>query len=282
MLDFILLETTKNIDPILVDKLLKTLFSHLVDLGSRIVIAVMVYFVGIWLISLLRKVVKKILVKRKTQNTVASFINSATNIALKVALAIIIIGILGISTTSFAAILGAAGLAIGMSMKDNLSNFAGGVMILLNKPFVLNDHIVAQGQDGIVQEIGILYTILLTGDGKTIFMPNGPLSTGCITNYSTQVNRRVDLSININYGNNADELSKIMAEIVDSIPEILKSPTPFIGITTINNGNFDITIRAWGINSDYSKISISLNEAIYRVLTNKGIFVSSSLTVKMT
>ena len=280
MLGLTLLETS-NIDPVLIDKLLKILLSNLVDLGSRIIIAVIVYFVGSWIISLLRSFIRRILLRRRTQTTVASFVNSASNILLKVALAIIIIGVLGISTTSFAAILGAAGLAIGMSMKDNLSNFAGGIMILLNKPFILNDRIVAQGQDGSVQEIGILYTVLLTGDGKTIYMPNGPLSTGCITNFSKQVNRRVDLTININYGNDADELSKLMTEVIDSVPEILKAPTPFVGVTAINNGTFDITIRAWGANLDYSKISVALNEAIYRILTEKGIFASSYLTVKM-
>jgi small conductance mechanosensitive channel len=281
MLGFILLQNTKTIDASVIDSLLKTLFSRLLDMGGKIILAVIAYFIGVWVISLIRKLVRRILTKRNVEGAVATFVNSLTNMLLKISLALVIIGILGIPTTSFAAILAAAGLAVGMAMKDNLSNFAGGVMILVNKPFRLNDRILVQGQDGMVQEIGILYTVLLTGDGRTIYLPNGPLSTGTIVNYSAQKNRRVDITLNVNYGVDADALKEIIAEVVDSNPNILKTPTPFIGVTAINNSNFDITIRAWGENNDYGKISVALKEDLYRVLSNKGIFTSSPLRVKM-
>lgn len=262
------------------ESIVKWLLDNAVKFGTKIIIAVIVYLVGASIISFIRKFVKKLLTRKEVDGTVASFINSMTNMLLKVLLAILIIGVLGIPTVSFAAIIAAAGLAIGMAMKDNLSNFAGGVMILLNKPFKLGDRIVAQTQDGIVQEIGILYTVLLTGDGRTVYMPNGPLSTGNIVNYSDQQNRRADLVYNFSYGNNADNLMSIMHDIIDQNPLILKVPAPFVGITNVYNGNFDITVRVWTLNSDNATVTVELNENIYRTLSQKGIFVSSYITVK--
>ncbi|MFR9166545.1 MAG: mechanosensitive ion channel family protein [Dysgonomonas sp.] len=276
--DFVLLQSA---DTSAINELLMGLSSKLIGLGEKIIIAVIVYFIGSWLISLLRKLVKKILAKRDVDSTVASFINSLISNLLKIILIIVIIGILGIPATSLAAILAAAGLAIGMAMKDNLANFAGGVMLLLNKPFKVGDRIQAQGQDGAVKGIGILYTILTTGDARTVYIPNGPLSTGSIVNFSDQENRRIDISFNINYGNNADDLKKFITDIISSNNRILKEPAPFVGITTVNNGNFDITIRVWVLNGDYGDVSTELNEAVYKTLSEKGIFTSSSLTVKM-
>lgn len=281
MLGYILLQDIKDINPSAFEPLIQSLLDRLVGLGEKLIVAAIVYFIGSWLISWLLKLVKKILSRKLVDGAVQTFINSLVNTLLRIVLIVAIIGILGIPTTSLAAIIAAGGLAIGMAMKDNLSNFAGGIMILLNKPFKLKDRILVQGMDGLVMEIGILYTILLTGDGRTIYIPNGPLSTGSITNYSTQKNRRVDIVLNINYGNNADELKAILTEVVNQNEKVLKVPDPFVGITNINNGNFDIVIRAWVLNEDYGSVSVDLNEAIYNSLSQKGVFAASSLSVKM-
>lgn len=281
MLGFILLQNIKEISPMALEPILQGLLDRLIGLGEKIIVAAIVYFAGSWLISWLLKLVKKILSRKLVDGAVQTFINSLVNTLLRIVLIVAIIGILGIPTTSLAAIIAAGGLAIGMAMKDNLSNFAGGIMILLNKPFKLKDRILVQGMDGVVMEIGILYTILLTADGRTIYIPNGPLSTGSITNYSTQKNRRVDIVLNINYGNNADELKTALTEVVNKNEKILKAPTPFVGITNINNGNFDIVIRAWVLNDDFGSVSVDLNEAIYSTLSQKGVFAASSLSVKM-
>lgn len=261
--------------------LLQGLLDRLVILGEKIIIAALVYFIGNWLIKFIRRSIKKLLSRKKIDPTVASFVYSFINAVLKAVLIISIVTILGLPATSLAAILAAAGLAVGMAMKDNLSNFAGGVMLLMNKPFRLGDRVVAQGQDGIVKEIGILYTVLLTGDARTVFLPNGPLSTGSIINYSTNRHRRIDISFNINYGTDIDVLKQSIQEVIDKNIKIQKDPAPFIGVTSVNNGNFDITMRVWVLNSDYGSVSIDLNESIYRVLSDRGIYTSAVLTVKM-
>jgi len=264
-----------------VNDLLHGLLAKLVVLGEKIIIAILIYVVGTWLIKIIRNSVKKLLSRKKVDSTVASFIYSLINTVLKIVLVIAIVTILGLPATSMAALLAAAGLAVGMAMKDNLSNFAGGVMLLMNTPFKLGDRIVAQGQDGTVKEIGILYTILLTGDARTIFLPNGPLSTGTIINYSANKYRRIDISFNINYGNDVDSLKQIITDIINANTKVQKDPSPFVGVTTVYNGNFDITIRVWVLNSDYGSVNVDLNEVIYRILSDKGVFTSSSLTVKM-
>lgn len=281
MLGLVLLQSVEQISTSSLQPLIQGLLERLVGLGEKLIGAAIVYFIGSWVISWLRKLVRKLLSRKQVDGAVSTFINSLVNTLLRVILVVAIIGILGIPTTSLAAIIAAGGLAIGMAMKDNLSNFAGGIMILMNKPFKLNDRILVQGMDGVVMEIGILYTILLTADGRTIYIPNGPLSTGSITNYSTQENRRVDITLNINYGNNIDELKAVLADVVNQNEKVLKAPSPFVGITNINNGNFDIVIRAWVLNEDYGSVSVALNEAIYDALSQKRVFVSSSISVKM-
>ena len=263
------------------ESLFDLLIDRLVNLGEKIIIAVIVYIVGRWIISLLNKLAVRMLHKNSIDLSVQKFVGNLIKYALNILLFIVIIGIMGIQTTSFAAILAAAGLAIGMAMKDNLSNFAGGVMILINKPFKIGDRIVAQGQDGTVSEIGILYTVLNMADGRTVYQPNGPLSTGSIMNYSDQQNRRVDITFNVNYGNDADSLKQILMDIVLANPKVLKDPAPFVGVTLVNNGNFDITIRAWALNGDYGTVNIDLNETVYRTLKDKGIYAASPTSIKM-
>lgn len=280
LISIILADVTKLQD-VAVNSFWEHIYPSLLSFGEKLIFAAIAYFVGVWLIRLIRKLVNRILVKKKVNNEVSSFIHSLSNTLLKLLLVMVIIGILGVPTTSFAAILAAGGLAIGMAMKDNLSNFAGGVMILLNKPIKLHDNIEVQGHVGSVYEIGILYTILITADGKTVFIPNGPLSTGNIINHSTQPNRRVDITLNISYGNDATELRQLIEGIVKSNGKVLEVPPPFVGITAINNASYDITIRAWGTNANYATIGTELNSSIYDALTNDGILVASTLTVNL-
>ncbi len=263
------------------DRLFDQLFDSAVSLGLKILAAIVVYIIGRWVIKWLRKFIDRFLERRNIEKTVKSFLDSLANITFKVLLFLIIVNILGIQTTSFAAILAAAGLAVGMSMKDNLSNFAGGVMLLVNKPFRVGERIVAQGVDGTVQSIGILYTVLLTGDNTTIFVPNGPLSTGNIVNYSAQKERRVDITFNINYGNDLNELKNTLLAIINDNNLIKKTPAPFVGVTMVNNGSIDITMRVWVSSTDYAATSVDLNEKVYATLSDKGIYTPSSLSVRM-
>lgn len=263
------------------DRIFDQLFDHAVSFGIKLIAAAFVFIIGRWVISWLRKFIIRVLVKRQIEETVKSFLDSLVNISLKITLFLMIVNILGISTTSFAAIFAAAGLAVGMAMKDNLSNFAGGVMILINKPFKVGDRIIAQGMDGAVQSIGILYTVLLTGDNRTIFMPNGPLSTGSITNFSMQKERRIDITFSIGAVADMDSIKKTLQDIIKEDVLIKQTPAPFVGMTAVNIKSVEVTIRCWVNTGDYGTVSVSLNEKIYSSLYEKGIYNTSPLSVKM-
>ncbi|GHV14100.1 mechanosensitive ion channel protein [Bacteroidia bacterium] len=263
------------------DQLLNQLLDHAVTLGLKLLAAFVVLIIGRWIISWLRKFINRFLARRKVEKTVISFLDSLASITFKIILFLIIVNILGIQTTSFAAVLAAAGLAIGMAMKENLSNFAGGVMLLVNKPFKVGDRIIAQSIDGTVQSIGILYTILLTADNRTIYVPNGPLSTGTITNISAQKERRVDITFNINYGINIEDIKNTLLSIIKEDTLIKETPQPFVGLTLVNNGSIDVTIRVWVNSGDYATVNVALNEKIYTILSEKGIYTPSLLSVKL-
>lgn len=271
----------ENISISTLDRIWNQVVDHAIALGMKLIVAVIAYIIGRWIIKWLRKFIARFLEKRRVEATVKSFIDSFSDIMLKIILFLVIVNILGISLTSFAAILAAFGLAVGMAMKDNLSNFAGGVMILINKPFKAGDRIVVQGMDGVVQSIGILYTVMLTGDNKTIYIPNGPLSTGNITNFSNQADRRIDITLSFSYGVDIEDIKNSIRTIISKEPLIKDTPQPFIGVTMVNNGSIDMTIRVWVKNADYSAVNVSLNESIYTDFSEKGIYVASTLSVKL-
>lgn len=270
-----------EISPSTLDQVWNQIVDYSITLGIKLVVAAIAFVIGRWCIRWLRKFIDRFLEKRRMEYTVKSFVDSFADIMLKIVLFLLIVNILGVSLTSFAAILAAFGLAVGMAMKDNLSNFAGGVMILINKPFKSGDRIVVQGMDGVVQSIGILYTILLTGDNKTIYIPNGPLSTGNITNFSSQAKRRIDITLPFNYGVDIEEVKSAIKSIISQDSRIESTPEAFAGVTLLNNGSIDITIRVWVKNADYSSVNTSLNESIYTTLSQKGIYSSAVLSVNL-
>lgn len=276
-----LIPNHKNISASTIDTLLKQFLNQAVEFGIKLIIVAIIFLVGRWAIRWLRKFFDRLLEKQKVESTVKSFLDSLINISLQAVLFLIIVNILGLPTTSFAAILAAIGLAIGMAMKDNLSNFAGGVMLLINKPFKVGDRILAQGMDGLVQAIGILYTVLLTGDNRTIYIPNGPLSTGSIINFSDQEERRIDIVYTVSYGIDIENVKSTLKDIIKNISLIKTDPAPFIGVTTINNGTLDVTIRVWVKSTNYSSVSVELNERVYATFQSLGIYTAASINVKM-
>jgi small conductance mechanosensitive channel len=257
------------------------LLDYAVTFGIKLLTAVVALIIGLWVIKWLKKLIYRFLDKRKIEATVRSFLGSLANIILDIVLFLTVVNILGMSMTSFAAILAAAGLAVGMAMKDNLSNFAGGIMLLINKPFKVGERIVAQGMDGIVQSIGILYTVLLTGDNRTIYLPNGPLSTGSVTNFSNQEERRIDITFTLGYGTSIDAIKSILHAVIDATPLINSSPAPFIGVTALNQGSMDVTMRVWVKSSNYASVNVDLNEKVYTVFRQNGIYSPSVTSVRM-
>lgn len=247
-----------------------------IDLLANIVIAIVLFIIGRFLISKVNNFAGRLLRKSSLDNVLKGFIISVLQTFLYIVLLMIIINTVGVKTISIAAIIGTVGLAIGLAMKDNLSNFAGGVMILLSKPFRGGDYIRTQNLEGTVEKIGIMHTILRTGDNKTIFIPNGPLSTGnIINNNSLDGTLRTEITVNIDYGSNVDEVKELLLQTAWQHPKVLKQPEPFARMTKINPTSIEYAFRVWTKKEDLWSVNHDLNEAIYVKLYEKGLISSS-------
>lgn len=253
------------------DVLITKLTDLSVSLGSKLLIAIIVFFIGRWLIRKLIRIVVKIMEKKQVEASLFSFTKSLLNITLNFLFVIIIIGILGIETSSFIALFASAGVAIGMALSGTLQNFAGGVMILLFKPFKVGDFIEAQGQSGTVREIQIFNTIMATADNKIIIIPNGGLSTGIMKNYSKEENRRVDWEFGIAYGDSYDKAREVIASLLDSDPRVMKDPAYFIALTSLGESSVNIVVRAWVKAPDFWGVYFDMNEKVYKTFARENI-----------
>lgn len=234
-----------------------------VDLGINLLVAIIILFVGFKLAGILSRAVVKVLEKRESAIGLITFSKSLVSAIVKVLTVITVFTQLGVEMTSFIAILGAAGFAIGMAFSGTLSNFAGGVIILILKPFKVGDYIEAQGESGTVTEIQIFHTILLTPDNKTIILPNGPVSTGNVTNYSTQDTRRVDFTFGFGYGEDLKLAKETVLEIINSHPKVMKDPEPFVRLGSLGDSSVNLTVRIWSKKEDYWDIHFYINEKVY-------------------
>ncbi len=239
--------------------------------GPKLVGAIITLIVGLWIISIIRKAISRRMEKKEVDASLRGFLNSMIGILLKLMLVISVIGMMGVQMTSFIAILGAAGLAIGMALSGTLQNFAGGVMLLLFKPFKAGDFITAQGYSGVVREIQIFNTILKTGDNKTIIIPNGGLSTGPMTNFSTEPKRRVDFVFGIGYGDDVDVAKKVLNELIAADERIHKDPEPFIVVSELADSSVNLTVRVWADAANYWGIYFDMQEKVYKTFDKKGL-----------
>ncbi|MCR4808691.1 MAG: mechanosensitive ion channel [Prevotella sp.] len=245
---------------------------------KNLLVAVIVYFIGRWIIKWAKKLFTKMLERSKTDPSLYSFLTSIVNVVLWLTLIIIIISILGIETSSFIALFASAGMAIGMALSGTLQNFAGGVMILLFKPFKVGDFIEAQGYAGTVKEIQIFNTIIRTNDAQTIIIPNGGLSTGSLKNYSTEPYRRVDTEYQFAYGTDLELVKQAIGEIQQRNDKILKGPVsdgpavaaPWIGLTKLGDSGVVINTRSWCKSADYWSVFFYMNETVYQELKERG------------
>lgn len=241
------------------------------EYGPKILGALAVWIIGGWIIKALVNGIGKAMNKSKVDITLQPFLKSIISSLLKVMLVISVLGMLGIEMTSFIAILGAAGLAVGMALSGTLQNFAGGVMILIFKPFKAGDVIEAQGFIGSIKEIQIFNTILKTSDNKTIIIPNGGLSTGAMTNFSTEEKRRVDWTIGIGYGDDVDKAKQVIRNLCDADSRILKDPEVFIAVSELADSSVNFTVRAWVNAADYWGVYFSMNENVYKTFPQEGL-----------
>jgi small conductance mechanosensitive channel len=253
------------------EQILDRFIAGTITFGGKILIALLIFFVGRWIIKKILKLESKFFKKSDMDCALTGFLKGLTKIVLYVALILLIISIVGVETVSLAALIAAAGLAIGFAVKDNLANFAGGVILLMNKPFKGGDHIKAQDVEGIVVEIGILFTQLHTFDNKMIHIPNGPLSTGNIVNMSTQEIRRVDAPAKVEYGASIDEVREALLSLTAKNSKILADPESVVRVIGMNETSIDVQLRVWVKYEDYWEVNWWLNEAIYTELRRRGI-----------
>ena len=243
-----------------------------ISFGIKVLAAFLIYLIGAWLIKKIKGMLKRIFDKKGTDTAIASFTMSIVSIALTIVLIIVTIGTLGIDTTSFAALLAGGGMAIGMALNGTVQNFAGGIMILIFKPFKSGDYIEAQGFAGTVSEVTITSTKLTTVDNRIIIIPNGALSNGTINNYSDQIFRRVDLTVDVEYGTSSDAVKAVLHSIVKEDARILSEPAePFIALSSLKDSSIQFTMRLWVNSSDYWGVYFDTIEKVYNELPKNGI-----------
>lgn len=251
-----------------------------IQVGGHILKAVIVFVIGRFLISLLRRLTSRLLDKRSVDVSIKTFVKSLVNILLTILLIISVVGALGVETTSFAALLASAGVAIGMALSGNLQNFAGGLVILLFKPYKVGDWIESQSVSGTVKEIQIFHTILTTADNKLIFIPNGALSSGVVVNYSNQKTRRVEWIVGVDYGEDYAKVEQVVRDILAADKRILSDPAPFVALHALDASSVNVVARVWVNSADYWDVYFDINQAIYKTFNEKGIdFPFPQLTV---
>lgn len=253
------------------ENILNQLTEIAVMYGPKLIGAIVVFIIGIWVIKAITKAIGRAMEKSKLDESLKPFLKGMINILLKAMLIISVLGMLGIEMTSFVAILGAAGLAVGLALSGTLQNFAGGVMILVFKPFKVGDFIDAQGYMGSVSQIQIFNTYLKTPDNKTVIIPNGGLSTASMTNYSTEEKRRVDWSFGIAYGDDIDKTKEVVKRLCDADSRILKDPEVFIAVSELADSSVNFAVRAWVNAADYWGVYFDMNEKVYKTFNKEGL-----------
>jgi len=256
----------KSLDP---DLLMDLAIKYGVNIGTAILILV----IGWIAIKYLVKIIHKIMDKREVDPSVIGFVLPLMRIALKVILIITVIQRLGVETTSFLAVLGTAGLAIGLALQGTLSNFAGGVIILVLKPFRVNDFIEAQGYTGTVHTIKLFTTILKTVDNKTVIIPNGALANGNILNFTHEPTRRVDWMFSIGYGTDVNTAFKVLKELIAADKRIFTEPEPFVALHAMADSSIKLVVRVWATTEDYWDIFFDMNKKVYERFPEEGLGV---------
>ena len=268
---------SKGVD---VEQLLSKLLDWGIEVGKDLLGAIIIYIVGRFIIKQVGRLLARILEKRKLEISVQTFLRSLVSILLNLILAFAIVSRMGVETTSFAALLASAGVAIGMALSGNLSNFAGGLIILVFKPFKVGDYIEGQNANGTVREIQIFHTILTTVDNKVIYVPNGALSSNAITNYNKQETRRAEWVFGVEYGEDFEKVKAVLQRIIDADPRILKDPAPMIALGALSASSVDIKVRAWAKTADYWDVYFDMNKIVYDTFNKEGIgFPFPQLTV---
>lgn len=242
-----------------------------IEIAAKVAIAFAIYLVGRWLIGRLIKVINNICDKRGVEVSLQRFFNNMVKVMLYICLVLTIVGVLGINTTSLVAMFASASLAIGMALSGTLQNFAGGVMILILRPYRIGDYVEAQGQAGTIKEITLFNTVITTADNKIIYVPNNTISSGIINNYSQAATRRVDWNISISYGDDVEVARRVLMQMMTEDKRVKQDPAPVVYLTSLGSDTVNISARAWVDNVDYWGVFFELNERIYSELPKHGL-----------
>ena len=250
------------------------LIEYAMTYGFKILAAIIILIVGFWLANRITRILNnKGLDQKELDTTIIVYLTRILNVALKILVVIVAAGVLGVETTSFVAILGAAGLAVGLALQGSLANFAGGVLILVLRPFRVGDFIVAQDHEGVVTTIDIFYTTLTRTDNRRVILPNGPLIGGVITNSTAELTRRVDVSIGISYGDDVDKAEKILLDLAKQHPLVLPEPPPEVGVLNFGDSSVNLTFRSWCKTNDYWPTYFDLHKQTKKAFEAGGITI---------
>ncbi len=244
---------------------------YVVKYGTKLLIAIAVLIIGFWLVGIITRFTRKMMNKSSMDSSLVPFLTGITRTLLRVMVVITALGMLGVEMTSFIAVLGAAAFAIGMALTGSLQNFAGGVMLLIFKPFKVGDLLEAQGHIGVVKEIQIFNTILTTPDNRIVIIPNGGLSTGSMVNYSTMDTRRVDWSFGIAYGDQVGKAEEVLTKLIKEDKRILDNPSHFIALGALADSSVNITVRVWVKSEDYWGVFFDMNRKVYEIFGTEGL-----------
>jgi len=243
------------------------------DYSPKLISAFLILFIGLYAVRLINRLITKIMTKRNFDPTLSSFLGDILLWALRILLFVTFISKLGIETSSFVAILGAMGLAIGLSLQGSLSNFAGGMLIIVFKPFKVGDTIEAQGITATVVEIQIFVTKLITGNNQTVFVPNGALSNGTIINYSMQAERKADLVFAVSYDSDIKKTKEILLDVLITNPKVLKNPAPDVFVSNLTASSVEFAVRPWAKKENYGAVVSETLENCKIALDNAGIAI---------
>jgi len=244
-----------------------------VQYGSQVLLAIVTLVIGWWIIGRLTAAIHVLMEKRNIDRTLHGFIGALVGIGLKVILLVSVAGMIGVETTSFIALIGAAGLAVGLALQGSLANFAGGMLILIVRPIRAGEYIEAQGVGGTVDSIQIFNTILKTPDNKTIIIPNGSLSNGNIINYARQPTRRVDLNIGIDYGDDVKKARSILLELADADERVFKDPEAVVWLVSLGDNSVNLSLRMWTKTDDYWGVYWGIQELAKERFDEAGITI---------
>lgn len=250
-----------------------TITSKIWEYAPKLALAILTLIIGLWIVSIIINTIKRLMAKKEIDAALQTFLGGMLSITLKIMLVISVMGMVGIEMTSFVAILGAAGLAIGLALSGTLQNFAGGVLILILKPYKIGDVVEMQGYTGKVTEIQIFNTVLHTPDNKKVIIPNSPIATGSLVNYSSMPTRRVDLSYGIGYNDDIDKAREVLLKVINSNKLVLKDPEPFIAVAELGDSSVNFAVRLWVNAADYWTVAFFMNENVKKAFDKENISI---------